>query len=146
MTGFPPGTTHTCCGPTFTPRVRETYAAIDSRSSGSPCVGPYLVQPSSSARFPASTTCLGVGKSGSPISRWMTLLPCFSRALALTRTSKADSTPMRDIASTSCMLLVGSRCRLHQGGRPPAPGSAFVLGNSLDVLHIGRGLRQDVMQ
>src|SRR6476646_7145200 len=143
MTGFPPGTTHTCCGPTFTPLVREIYAAMDSRSSGSPCVGPYLVQPSSRARLPASTTCFGVGKSGSPISRWITLLPCFSRALALTRTSKADSTPIRDIASTSCMLMLRA---LHQRRGPSAPGCAFILGNGLHVLHIGGGLGQDVVQ
>ena len=40
MIGLPPGTTDTFCGPTAIPRVRLTSAAIASRSSGSPCVGP----------------------------------------------------------------------------------------------------------
>ena len=31
--------------------------------------------------MPASTTCAGVSKSGSPISRWMTLLPLASSVL-----------------------------------------------------------------
>ena len=35
---------------------RETWAAINSRNSGSPAGEPYFVQPSSSAFFPASTT------------------------------------------------------------------------------------------
>jgi len=35
----------------------------------------------------------GVGKSGSPISRWMTFLPCASSIRALARTSKAPSVP-----------------------------------------------------
>src|SRR5579883_394979 len=43
----------------------------------------------------------GVGKSGSPISRWMMLRPCASSARAFTSTSKADSTPMRLMRSAS---------------------------------------------
>ena len=39
MIGLPPGTTETCSGPTRMPRVRLTYAAIASRSSGRPCGG-----------------------------------------------------------------------------------------------------------
>ena len=69
MIGLPPGTTHTFSAPTVMFLVREMYAAMASRSSGKPWVGPYFVQPSSSARLPASTMCRGVGKSGSPISR-----------------------------------------------------------------------------
>src|SRR5438045_7039655 len=38
----------------------------------------------------------GVSKSGSPISRWMTLRPSASSARARARTSKADSVPRRD--------------------------------------------------
>src|SRR5205807_2595576 len=37
----------------------------------------------------------GVGKSGSPISRWTTRMPCFSRALARASTSKAPTVPIR---------------------------------------------------
>ena len=49
MIGLPPGTTHTLSAPTGMPRVVETYAAMASRSSGNPGVGPYFVQPSPSA-------------------------------------------------------------------------------------------------
>src|SRR5579859_6291522 len=42
-----------------------------------------------------------VGKSGSPISRWMMLLPVASRALARASTSKADSVPSLDMRSAS---------------------------------------------
>ncbi len=52
MIGLPPGTTHTLSAPTAMFLVREMYAAMVSRSSGKPCVGPYFVQPSSSARLP----------------------------------------------------------------------------------------------
>ena len=38
--GFPPGTTQTCDAFATIPRVSETCAAIASRSSGNPCVGP----------------------------------------------------------------------------------------------------------
>src|SRR5450432_3573335 len=57
----------------------------------------------------------GLGKSGSPISRWITLRPCASSARARTRTSKADSTPMRDMRSASfilCRLAEDAGCRL----------------------------------
>ena len=53
----------------------------------------------------ASTTLGGVSKSGSPISRWMMLLPWLSSARALLRTSKAVSVPSRDMrraGSNSC--------------------------------------------
>ena len=42
MIGLPPGTTQTFSAPTVMPRVREMYAAIASRSSGKPGVGPYF--------------------------------------------------------------------------------------------------------
>jgi len=40
MIGLPPGTTEMLRGPTEMPRVRDTVAAIASRNSGSPGVGP----------------------------------------------------------------------------------------------------------
>src|SRR6266853_5856343 len=53
------------------------------------------------ASTPASITLAGVSKSGSPISRWMMLLPCASRARALARVSKAVSVPKRAIRLAS---------------------------------------------
>src|SRR5712672_3030119 len=60
--------------------------------------------------MPASTTFGGVSKSGSPISRWIISLPCFSSARARFRTSKAVSVPNRDIrpAKRSSNIVVGS--------------------------------------
>src|SRR5206468_3951535 len=51
---------------------------------------------------------VGVSKSGSPISRWTTSLPCRSSALARARTSNADSVPSRLMRSATFMpcLLV----------------------------------------
>ena len=46
----------------------------------------------------ASTMCAGVGKSGSPISRWITSRPMASRALARASTRKAASVPIRRAA------------------------------------------------
>src|SRR5207253_4739295 len=40
---------------------------------------------------------VGVSKSGSPISRWMTLRPFASSARARASTSNADSVPRRDM-------------------------------------------------
>jgi hypothetical protein len=40
MIGLPPGTTTTFLPVTVMPRVREMYAAIASRKSGNPGVGP----------------------------------------------------------------------------------------------------------
>src|SRR4029453_12701726 len=48
--------------------------------------------------------CLGVSKSGSPISRWMISLPCRSRALARANTSNADSVPSRDMRSAKFIV------------------------------------------
>src|SRR5258708_9335788 len=58
--------------------------------------------------------CGGVAKSGSPISRCTTSVPCCSRSLALARTSNADSVPSWDM-----------RCA-HRIVRPilPAPPKA----------------------
>ena len=67
MIGLPPGTTMTFFPLMLMPRLVEMYSAMASRKSGKPGVGPYPVQPSSSAFFPASMTCFGVGKSGWPI-------------------------------------------------------------------------------
>src|SRR5262249_32375947 len=117
---------------------------MTSRNSGKPGVGPYFVQPSSSARFPASRMWAGVGKSGSPISRWMTFLPCFSNARAFARTSKADSVPIRDIFSASRMVEVV--ISLHQRSRPARPGLSFFFRHRLHVFHVCRSLRQDVME
>src|SRR5215470_1860245 len=50
----------------------------------------------------------GVSKSGSPISRWTTSLPCRSSAFARASTSNADSVPSRDIRSATfirCLLV-----------------------------------------
>ena len=43
--------------------------------------------------MPASTMCFGVGKSGSPTSRWMTERPLASSARAASSTSSALSVP-----------------------------------------------------
>src|ERR1041385_2368603 len=53
------------------------------------------------ASIPASITLLGVSKSGSPISRWIMLLPWASSARALARVSKAVSVPRRAIRLAS---------------------------------------------
>src|SRR5690349_13942349 len=45
--------------------------------------------------------CGAVGKSGSPISRWMTFPPASSMARARARTSNADSVPSLDMRSAS---------------------------------------------
>src|SRR5580704_15196842 len=47
--------------------------------------------------------CLGVAKSGSPISRWMMSRPSASRARARTSTLKAPSTPSRSMREASFM-------------------------------------------
>ena len=81
-------------------------------------VGPAWGRSGSSPRrapsLAASTTCGGVGKSGSPISRWITLRPCASSARARTRTSKADSMPMRDILSASFIGALSDQPQLNR--------------------------------
>src|SRR5579872_1408831 len=122
---------------------------MDWRNSGRPCVGPYFVQPSARALWPASITLRGVGKSGSPISRWMMLLPWASSARAFTRTSNADSTPIRAILSTRCMvimLLPQGLDGLEQRRVAPLPGLAFFFGDLFHVVHVSAGLGQHVVQ
>src|SRR5882757_5814420 len=53
------------------------------------------------ASMPASITLVGVSKSGSPISKWMMLLPWASSARALASVSKAVSVPRRAIRLAS---------------------------------------------
>src|SRR6266853_6408430 len=53
------------------------------------------------ASIPASITLVGVSKSGSPISRWIMLLPWASSARALASVSNAVSVPRRAIRLAS---------------------------------------------
>src|ERR1700722_11284145 len=79
----------------------------------------------------------------------MTLLPWASSARAFTRTSNADSTPIRAILSTRCMvvmLLPRGLDGLKQRRVAPLPGFAFFLRDLLHVVHVGAGLRQHVVQ
>src|SRR5260370_1441348 len=81
-----------------------------------------------------------VGKSGSPISRWMTLAPAASMALARASTSKADSVPsllMRSARGNAVMAVMirlgcsGSRAtRAVRASRssPIRDGHAMVVG------------------
>src|SRR5579863_2064553 len=73
----------------------------------------------------------------------MTLLPCASRARAFTRTSKADSTAILDILSASCIRLARL---LNQSAGAAGPARALVFRDGLHVLHVGAGLRKDVVQ
>src|SRR5215472_1091370 len=52
--------------------------------------------------------CRAVGKSGSPISRWITGVPPASRALARASTSNADSVPSLPIRSASRKVVMPS--------------------------------------
>ena len=103
MIGLPPGTTHTFCGPT-----RDAARARDVLRDGlaelrkalrRAVVGPAFIE----RLFGGVLMWGGVSKSGWPISRWMMLLPCASSARARTRTSNADSTPMRCMRLASFM-------------------------------------------
>src|SRR5689334_14662171 len=79
----------------------------------------------------------------------MMLLPWASSARAFTRTSNADSTPIRAILSTRCMvimLLPLGLDGLEQRRIAPRPGLAFFLGDLLHVVHVSAGLRQHVVQ
>src|SRR5260221_356850 len=81
-----------------------------------------------------------VGKSGSPISRWMTLAPAASMALARASTSRADSVPsllMRSARGNAVMAVMirlgcyGSRAtRAVRASRssPIRDGHAMVVG------------------
>src|SRR5918998_6516488 len=66
----------------------------------------------------------GVAASGSPISRWTTSTPAASSALALARTSKADSVPSSRMRSASFMTGYGSPMRDHEV-RVQRPGERF---------------------
>src|SRR5688572_5468001 len=56
----------------------------------------------------------GVSKSGSPISRWITCRPVFSRARARAAASKAVSVPRRDIRSAKRMpAMLANRTRTN---------------------------------
>src|SRR4051794_23260275 len=61
----------------------------------------------------------GVSKSGSPISRWTTSLPCASSARARASTSNAVSVPSRLIDDASLKAMVNSL----SGGLPGASGN-----------------------
>src|SRR6266542_2195025 len=67
----PPAVTITWPGSTSSRLCLRSFSAMASRSLGMPALDTYLVQPSRAARAAASTTCGGVGKLGSPTSRWM---------------------------------------------------------------------------
>src|ERR1700722_2345968 len=54
-----------------------------------------------------------VGKSGSPISRWITVFPAASRALARASTSKADSVPSRPIRSARRISVISAMLSIH---------------------------------
>src|SRR5437588_592764 len=75
----------------------------------------------------------GVGKSGSPISRWMTLRPCASRLRALARTSKAPSVPMLSIRWAN---LIVNPCSLSKDA--PAGGAVDDDGLPADVAGAAR--------
>ena len=101
--------THTRSYPGLQPFLASThhYATWDDHDYGRNDAGAdFASRDASQAAF---LMLSGVSKSGSPISRWMTLLPCASRARARTRTSNAVSVPSRASLSESFMAA------------PPAP-------------------------
>src|SRR2546430_5877143 len=100
--GLAPGVTTTLSGPARTPRATSDRA-IASRSSGTPAGSAYRVSPSRNARTPASTTCGGVGMSGSPISRCTTLCPAASSRRAAASTTEACSVPSVSSRAAACM-------------------------------------------
>src|SRR5881398_2152119 len=72
----------------------------------------------------------GVGKSGSPISRWTMLRPCASSLRALARTSNAVSVPISSMRRANFMPLSShaERTEVALVGRP-------VDANILDASH-----------
>src|SRR5579862_5094536 len=79
----------------------------------------------------------------------MMLLPWASSARAFTKTSNADSTPIRAILSTRCMvvmLLPLGLEGLEQRCVAPRPGLAFFLRDLFYVVNVSSGLGQHVMQ
>src|SRR5262249_44117078 len=87
----------------------------------------------------------GVSKSGSPISRCTTCLPCASRARARARTSKAVSVPRRDMRAASFIGESLRPLRLPlQTGRPALPSGLGAAQNRrmpAPVLPADRGTR-----
>src|SRR5919199_416143 len=87
--------------------------------------------------------CPGVSKSGSPISRWMTLLPWASSARARTSTSNAPSPEMcaircAGVINSGCFpLLFAQVVDLASGEQQPVQ-DALVLGQ-----HAMRGAHVD---
>src|ERR1700691_3646680 len=82
--------------------------------------------------------CWGVGKSGSPISRWITSFPWASKARARTSTSTADSVPIRDILSASFIIV---QSLLFSKKRNTVPGAGFddaIVDNDALAVHAGR--------
>lgn len=73
ITDFAPGVITTRSGDTRIRPVRSRNAATPSRRAGMPGAGTSCVWPASSAAAAASQMCGAVGKSGSPISRWITV-------------------------------------------------------------------------
>src|SRR5207302_3021137 len=84
-----------------------------------------------SARSAASTIFGGVGKSGSPISRWMMLRPCASSLRALASTSNAVSVPISSIRRANFMCRLSSHAERTEVARIGQPGHS-------DVLHAGQ--------
>src|SRR5919106_271439 len=82
----------------------------------------------------ASVMCAGVSKSGSPISRWMIFRPCTSSALAIVRTSNADSVPSRAIRLASSMATSSEAEVFHRRPRRCRPYHAPVDPAAFDVI------------
>src|SRR5664280_322621 len=89
MACLPPLVTRIWLAGTSRPESRLVFAASDSRSAGRPDVGVYLWEAGSrQASTAASTMCSGVGKSGSPAPKPITLSPWAFSALALASTAR----------------------------------------------------------
>src|SRR5215467_14124181 len=80
--------------------------------------------------------CRAVGKSGSPISRWMTGVPAASRALARASTSKADSVPSLPMRSASRKVVMPSMIGTAKFRDRPGPDG---LAATERALAAGRG-------
>ena len=82
-------------GSSFTPNRRSYHEATDSLNSGSPSDSGYLwLGGSKEASWRPSRTCCGVGMSGSPMPKLMTLMPWafFSAIFRLICTNKYGGT------------------------------------------------------
>src|SRR5690348_12335067 len=88
--------------------------------------------------------CGAVGKSGSPISRWMTFPPASSMARARARTSKADSVPSLVMRAASRMSVMGQLSQAGQGYPEVGLGGGVVrLGQGQPAQRGVRVLRAD---